>query len=135
MRVTFLKIHLQGAGAPASPNRVTYPNGDQYIGEFIDTIENGHGKLVISTGVYEGEIVNGLPHGKGHFIWNNDSSYYGDFLEGQMTGKGTITYANGEKYIGDFKNGYKHGNGIYQEASGTQYECYFEEDQLISANR
>ena len=93
----FLKNHLQGKGAPTDPNKVTYPNGDTYVGEFIDTVETGQGQLVIATGTYVGEVVNGLPHGKGHFIWNNGSSYYGDFLEGQMTGKGTITYENGEK--------------------------------------
>ena len=110
-----------------------YPNGDIYVGEFIDTVENGKGKLTIQSGIYEGQIENGLPHGKGHFIWNNGSSYYGDFLEGQMTGKGTITYENGEKYIGEFKNGYKHGNGVYQEVNGNQFDCEFADDQLVSA--
>jgi len=37
------------------------------------TFENGN--------VYEGETLNGVPHGKGKFVFSYGSVYEGDFVE------------------------------------------------------
>lgn len=85
-------------------------------------------KLTTSTGVYEGELVNGLPHGKGIFYFNDGGRYEGDFLKGTFTGKGKMIYtfpSEGYYYEGDFVNGLRNGQGVYKFPSGTRYEGGF----------
>ena len=46
------------------------------MGEFIDNLKNGKGKDVFGNGdSYEGDYMNGKPHGKGIYIWKNKASY------------------------------------------------------------
>ena len=52
--------------------------------------------------VYEGETVNGRPHGKGKMIFNNSSIYEGEFANGGTWGEGKQTYPDGRIYEGDF---------------------------------
>lgn len=50
----------------------------------------------MGTGVYEGGLQNGEPHGHG-----------------------TINYSSGMTFIGDFQNGQTHGHGVLKSATGT----------------
>jgi len=111
------------------------------------------GRIDYSTGYYEGEIVDGAPHGKGKFFWNNGDSYEGDWVGDSMhgqgcytwsngdryegewlndkrTGKGKLFFANGNRYEGEFLNGNRNGQGIFYWSNGAKYEGEWYEDKM-----
>lgn len=46
---------------------------------------SGEGKLIEEDGsVYEGEFVNGLMEGNGHYKWSNGTSYIGEMKQGKL---------------------------------------------------
>ncbi|MCL2251405.1 MAG: hypothetical protein FWC12_05755 [Treponema sp.] len=97
-------------------------DGDAY--EFEGDIVNGlmHGKGVWrykNGDFFEGYFVNGVRSGKGKYIWAVGGVYEGDFVNDRRTGKGKIKWANGDVYEGDFLNGKRHGKGKYIWADGT----------------
>lgn len=66
-------------------------------------------------GRYEGQIVNGLFHGKGKFTWGDNSTYEGDWYLGMRHGKGKRIYQNKNWYEGDFIKDKKQGRGTFVE--------------------
>lgn len=74
---------------------------------------------------YEGEIVDGEPHGFGILTFNNGNKYTGDFEKGWLHGVGIFEWSYGDEYIGDFEQGDRNGFGIYTWPSGDQYEGYW----------
>lgn len=48
------------------------------------------GKLTIASGIYEGAIKDGLPHGQGSIVYNNGDKFVGSFVNGWEV-KGTFT--------------------------------------------
>lgn len=82
----------------------------------IDRIEFDNGD------VYEGEMVNGLRHGKGKYTWANGDFYEGEWAKGWRSGFGIYkSYDKNEKdgstytsytYEGEWKDSKKHGQGI-----------------------
>jgi hypothetical protein len=55
-------------------------------------------------------------HGKGKYIWADDSEFYGDIYDGDWSdskfiGKGKYKFLNGDFYEGDFKDNKQHGIG------------------------
>lgn len=112
------------------------------------------GKITLKDGsVYEGDLVNDKPHGKGKRTWpdrekgtgdympsydfkNKKSTikekmktikgnvYEGDFVNGEANGKGKMTYPDGI-YEGDFVNGKSHGKGKMTYFNGDVCEGDF----------
>ncbi len=60
-------------------------------------------------GSYQGECKNRLAHGEG--TAQGTDTYQGTFKEGVPQGKGKYVYSDGSYYIGEFKNGLRHGEG------------------------
>jgi hypothetical protein len=94
------------------------PNGDRYEGEVIDGEPHGHGIFYFANGDrYEGEFIDGKMHGYGIYYWTNDQfagdRYEGEFIDGKMHGYGIYYWANGDRYEGDWIDEKKHGQGIY----------------------
>ena len=56
-------------------------------------------------GIYEGQVVNGEPHGWGKLTYLNDVVYEGEWRKGQEHGHGTITWRNGSLFSGKFDQG------------------------------
>ena len=77
---------------------------------------------------YTGEMVNGLPNGKGKRTWADGHTYDGEFFNGREDGMGEHKYPNGEVYNGEFRGGLKHGlfNNVEKNEtfSGTFYGSY-----------
>ncbi len=61
----------------------------------VDNFPNGD--------VYDGEFIDGLPEGKGSYLWKK-----------------------GAMYQGDFKQGMKHGMGVWKQQRGDPNTSYFE---------
>lgn len=66
-----------------------------------------------SSGIYSGDLLNGVPHGSGTFVYDDGRKYVGEFENGKYHGNGTFTWTNGDKYVGKYKDGKKHGQGTY----------------------
>ncbi|MEP7267708.1 MAG: hypothetical protein ABI844_08765 [Saprospiraceae bacterium] len=68
-------------------------------------------------GKYDGECKNRLANGEG--TAKGKETYSGSFKEGLPHGKGKYVYENGSFYIGEFKNGLRHGEGEMHEYNKT----------------
>lgn len=121
------------------------PNGDVYVGDFVNGKMNGHGTYYFSNGdIYVGDFVNDQISGQGTYYYvhgdkyignfnntqkNGQGTYYfvdgdiyiGNWINDQMNGQGEYYYANGEKYIGDNVNGQANGQGIFYYLNGDKY--------------
>ena len=45
--------------------KYTWPNGSEYVGEYVNDVKQGYGIYKNEGIVYEGNWVNGFKHGKG----------------------------------------------------------------------
>ncbi|CAF4216308.1 unnamed protein product, partial [Adineta steineri] len=70
---------------------------------------------------YEGEMKDGIEHGKGHMEYTNGDKYTGIYVEGNITGQGVYIFANGNRYEGQWKDNKKHGKGQMDFVSGEKY--------------
>ena len=60
-----------------------------YKGECKKGLANGIGEAT-GKDFYSGEFRNGLPHGKGKYIWANGENYQGEWKKGKMNGFGEM---------------------------------------------
>lgn len=96
---------------------------------------------------YEGDVLNGMLHGKGLYIWPDGVRYTGDFQFNHLTGQGVYEWPDGSTYKGEvlsslrsgfgvftqknvtyegeWLNGLRHGQGKLLHASGTVYQGSF----------
>jgi hypothetical protein len=75
---------------------------------------------------YEGNFVNGIYHGFGTFIWEDNSMYKGNWKDGKRHGSGIYTSGDGlHTYDGDWENDIKHGQGFQQLLDGRTFEGTF----------
>ena len=86
-------------------------------------------KYIFEDGEYEGEIRDGLPHGKGTYKYKNGDEYIGEFKNGLFDGNGEHIMKNGDNYTGQFKKGKKEGNGIYKSFNGESYSGYWKDNK------
>ncbi|MFZ5572048.1 MAG: hypothetical protein ACOZF0_16740 [Thermodesulfobacteriota bacterium] len=115
-------------GAEEQKCRVLDPDiAQEYKGECKDGLANGKG-LAKGKDTYEGEFLNGKPHGKGTYSWHNGDVYKGDWVEGMRSGWGTLKRPNGAYYEGEWKNGNREGNGAYRWQNGAYYEGEWRND-------
>ncbi len=82
-----------------------YKSGTIYDGEVVNNVPNGKGKMTFTSGsVYEGDFVNGKYEGKGKYIFNNGDIYEGGFVNGKRSGKGKFTFTSGKVQEGDWED-------------------------------
>eukprot|EP01083_Nonionella_stella_P140406 430528_1 len=107
--------------------RYAFPNGDRYIGNFLDGKRHGFGLYLSSRGHrYEGQWVDDARHGKGEIIYAEKMGRYSGIWSNNLKdGHGTFIYPNGDRYEGRWKNDTKHGYGVYFYHGGDRYEGEF----------
>ena len=81
---------------------------------------NNQQELIGDNARYVGQVVNGLPEGKGIMYYNDGERYEGDWRNGLPEGKGIYYYNDGARYEGDFRNGKHEGKGIYYYNDGDR---------------
>jgi len=76
--------------------------------------------------IYEGEILNGVPHGKGKNTDEHGNYFTGNYKDGIEFGIGTLDMVkNNSKYIGEFKDGQIISGTQHFYNSGNRYEGEF----------
>lgn len=89
---------------------------------------HGRGKIQYADGsFYEGDVVHGIRHGQGKFIFikneqDKKAVYTGEWADDKIEGKGIMEYLDGSKYEGRWKNGIKDGIGKFVNTDGNQIE-------------
>lgn len=86
------------------------------------TIKLDQGQLV-----YQGQVGNHRPDGKGVLEYANGDRYEGQFKNGVFHGKGTFKSHAGWTYNGEFKNGQADGKGVLQTEDKAVYEGTFKQ--------
>ena len=103
-----------------SEGRLTFANGDSYIGSFLHDActqtytSTPHGDGVysyVSGHTYTGAFEDGLFSGEGRFIFENGDEYIGEFNHSKMNGLGKLIYVCGDVYEGEYCEGKRHGVG------------------------
>ena len=144
--------NISGKVVEKKIDKLIDPNGDIYIGEVLNGLKHGKGKIYNINGSikYEGDFVNGKREGYGKFIWEDGEYYIGQWMNNLKYGKGIIYYKNGgikldcnwvndmpegngkciwkdgNYYIGQFKNGLRNNKGkIYYKNGNIKYEGDF----------
>jgi hypothetical protein len=114
--------HTNYLGMPSIDYR-----GGVYDGEVLNGVPHGKGVLTYSSQhVYDGEWTEGRSHGKGSVHGSIASkgtfSYEGTFLDDMMAGRGKFTWPNGDVYDGDWYRDTPNGTGCYIfKVSGARY--------------
>jgi hypothetical protein len=91
-----------------------------FEGDMVHGVKHGNGKYIYADGdIYEGEWKDGKKHGNGKYIYANGDIYEGEWKDDKQHGNGKYIYANGAIYEGEWKDDKKHGNGKYIYANGV----------------
>ena len=100
-----------------------YANGDVYEGELKEGKPDGRGRMTCANGnVYKGEWKEGKPDGRGKMTDTDGSVYEWDWKDGLQDGRGKMTYATGLVYEGEWKDGLEDGQGKMTLTDGNVYE-------------
>lgn len=113
---------------------LTFPNGNSYIGQFVDSKLNGFGVLkTVGESEYSGQFFDGLKQGKGKIKYENGNYYDGEFFKGKKHGQGLFYWASESKtYEGDWFNNKPHGVGYISEFGNAKIKALFQEGELQS---
>jgi uncharacterized protein (TIGR02145 family) len=112
---------------PSFPGQeeLKYDNGI-YKGQVLNGLPNGKGRFTFSTGeIYEGDFVNDIQQGKGKYLFRNGDIYSGEFFNDEISGKGVYISENGAVYDGEWKGSKYNGKGVLKYAGGEVYEGEF----------
>ena len=115
----------------ASPNgmqtaKLQLPDGSIYQGEVKDGLPHGKGTQTFpDRRKYTGEFVNGQRDGQGIYTWPNEEQHTGTFKNGEANGYGIHTWKSGQSCAGVFSNGILNGSGVYNWPDGRKYEGSF----------
>lgn len=142
---------IKASVTPSTPtnvryeDRITLPNGDFYVGYFLNGKFDGNGKMYYKNGnIYDGEWKDGKRHCKAIFR-NKDIEYFkcefindvptnhvinesyngvyeGEWKNYKINGKGKFTSKTGDVYEGEFKDGTITGKGVFKYSNGSIYE-------------
>eukprot|EP00877_Chromochloris_zofingiensis_P010004 jgi/Chrzof1/5257/Cz15g19070.t1 len=125
----------QAAGVEAK--RLTFDNGDQYIGALdAHGLPDGQGTYIWhDKSCYEGQWKAGAKHGFGKYTWPSGAVYEGDWYEGSMWGLGTFEMPDGTVYQGGWAKDMKNGLGKKTYANGDVYEGLWKNGKMEGPGR
>ncbi len=92
----------------------------------VNHCSSGLGKYTYGNGSrYEGEFLNGLPHGQGICFYANGDKYTGEWFRHQPNGTGKMEYNNGDILDGTWYNGqFRKGNKLLQAKAEGEAKIY-----------
>lgn len=90
-------------------------------------IYNGVGNLI-----YEGEMVNGVAHGKGTFFFPGGEKYFGNFNNGVIEGNGIFFWDDGCRWEGTFSDNKLNGDGVfYNPRTKTSFNTSYRNNRIV----
>ena len=92
----------------------------------IQIIRKNGGKPTSKTVKYEGDLLNGMRHGRGTLRVGKQVEYFGEFAFDKKEGYGQLTTEK-EVYLGCWKGGLKDGAGKNSFADGSSFKGHFHE--------
>ncbi|KAJ8025407.1 MORN repeat-containing protein 4 [Holothuria leucospilota] len=118
----------------------TYPDGEEYKGDWVDGKKQGLGQLTSPDGIqYTGGFDNGLFNDYGVLVFPDGSRYEGQFVGGKFEGHGVFRGAQGMVFEGEFRQGKVSGKGIITFPNGEhglpRREGIFEGTRLVERMR
>lgn len=115
-----------------------FPNGDTYDGQYVNGVPHGYGyHKRPGKDVYAGTFRNGERCGSGVCLFEEGDTYEGTFTGDLPSGVGTFTSAGGEVYQGELFQGQVHGWGVRffpngTKAAGKWHQCHLQWSRIIS---
>ena len=144
------KSYIYSLSKLSKSDPIELPDGNIFFGDLnIDNEIDGYGIYILKTkniitegiwkkgniifgriffpndDIYEGELTQSIPHGKGIFLFAKGDIYKGDFILGEITGKGTYFFEDKTYYCGDFTKGAFNGEGSMKWINGVEYHGIF----------
>ena len=112
--------------------RIFFQNGDIYEGEIKNSLPNGKGKMMFISNKesYKGDFKMGEISGEGTYIFSDNTEYNGSVENGLFNGKGRIKWENGIEYIGDFVDSALCGKGIITNIQCEKYDGFFDNNEF-----
>jgi hypothetical protein len=132
------------SGCASSPSAVTCKIVDPelsvgiYYGICKNGWADGYGRVIGATG-YEGDFLAGKKHGLGTKLMSNGDRYTGEFRDDYRHGKGTYVWGEnsrwaGDQYSGEYQRDLRHGWGVFQWDNGDRYEGQWVNDLRLGAS-
>jgi len=101
------------------------PNGDLYLGPFIDRCPHGYGTLRFDSGrKYTGSFKNCFYNGKGTIELENGYVYRGFFKGNVYHGEGTLKMPNGTKFVGQWRKGEPWNIDVHEPSGQIWFDFY-----------
>lgn len=104
--------------------RIDYGGQKYYCGQVLGGLPHGRGRMFFERGIsYDGQWKNGIINGIGKMDFPSGNSYVGNFEDNQYSGQGVLT-TGGYRYTGEFVDSKKKGRGVityYNHALYLQY--------------
>jgi len=105
-----------------------------YVGNFRQGYRHGQGKITFpDANEYEGEFVSGNQEGFGTFRWKSKSKegqcpqYTGEWSENNMHGQGRYEWPDGNSYDGHYNTNFKEGQGTFISKNGQRMTCIWKD--------
>lgn len=104
-----------------------YKNGDVYVGEIVKGLPEGKGTMTYANGdVYTGNWYKGDPDGQGTMTYVDNSTYSGHWREGKRQGMGTFKYQNGDVFTGKWQSNERSEGTLTIAGTNCVYEGSFD---------
>lgn len=93
-----------------------------FEGQALNGRPHGDGRMEWPDGrVYEGEFFDGLPDGDGELTWPDGMRYRGPVVAGRVEGEGRVDFPDGRRYRGPLLNGVPDGLGSFRWPDKSRY--------------
>ena len=122
-------------GVPHGKGVFKYKNGNEYDGEFIKGMKDGHGRYKSNEGEYDGFWKEDKKDGHGKYTFKNGDLYIGEFKADMFSGQGILLYSNGNKTIGTWENNKRNGIELLFNNKGQIYFRVYENNTLVQEKK
>lgn len=121
-------------GAKNGLGQTLFPNGDVYVGEYVDNKRHGTGTYFFADDgiIYTGRWRDNLRDGVGRCVYPDGGRYYGNWNHDKKHGEGRYTYPDGGAYSGEWSRDTKHGFGTFVFPDGSQHIGTFVQGDFVS---
>lgn len=117
-----LSFEVRDDNAPNNTKKISA----RYEGELLDGLPHGTGECFLANGAYfVGQWRRGLRNGFGTFKQPNGDAYEGKWIADKRCGKGKWTSFRGDVIEGTWDEDLPHGQGVHKEVDGGLFEGTF----------